>query len=65
MRLTLNDLLSVCDDQLPVWINAGPECVVFDNIRAAAGRISEHAAIEYITIDGDGILTIEIETEDF
>lgn len=57
--MTIKDLKKVCDPMLKIWVN---DCdltdyyYTIDDIDSALDDVE----IEYITVDGNGYLTIEI-----
>lgn len=58
------ELWRVLDDIHPLWINENGESTYFENRGAAGMSLGvEYASriVKYITLDGDGVLTIELE----
>lgn len=55
--MTLKDLCGIIHD-LPVWVNSDGGCKLFEDGWTLPYVNNE---VRYITVDGDGILTVEIE----
>lgn len=53
----LNDCI---DQDVPIWINHNDTATYFRNYAEMRSEILGNEIINYITIDSDGIITIEI-----
>lgn len=63
--MKLSEFLLTLDNIHPLWINSGDDCDYYENKNQAIRELffqgfSFNESIEYITLDGDGIITIEI-----
>lgn len=56
------DLWRLLDCIHPLWINDGEDCEYFEN-KIRIGAEYADRIVEYITLDGEGVLTIELTEE--
>lgn len=57
--MVVMDFRFTLDPNLPLWINDGDDCTYCDNIREAIDNY-KFRFVKYITLDGDGVLTLEL-----
>lgn len=53
------ELWKVLDKIHPLWINCGDDCEYYEN-KSEISDEYDNRIVEYITLDGDGVLTIEL-----
>lgn len=53
------DFLFTIDPNLPLWINVGDDCTYYNSIREVIDSY-RFRSVKYITLDGDGVLTLEL-----
>ena len=58
--MKIKDIDTALDPFTPVWIDQDDDATRYSTWDEARENISGDTVIEYITIDGDGYLTIEI-----
>ena len=54
------DLWALLDNIHPLWINADGECEYFESKLERPICAYADSIVKYITLDGEGVLTIEV-----
>ena len=57
--MTISELKTVIDNELPVWINSGCWCDRYESFSEVLENVPGRTKVMYITIDGTGELTLE------
>ncbi len=58
--LTLGDIANSLDPALPIWINANDTGTRYETLNELLENENLNTEIDYITIDGNNELTIEV-----